>query len=354
MSNIFLKSDLNGIFNEYTESNISLPNVINIVDNNSLKQNVRNTQSSKNKESYDVMSATSSINNFENINNLSNTSTQNQNMFQTGGNGNSMSVTSSDLNQDVSKLISMLTSESTSSHENINNTELSTEKLENQLRNILNKNKSLDGNKKIYGGNNINAQKSINHEDVKQFFVNLKNQGVNVNVKLDNKTMSDFFDNAQLTTTDLKSNLSSTSSNVMFGGKNIGNNESESGTSSNVIFGGTNINNKDYDSVTSSNNMFGGADDSAPPLMNSEDMSSTSSMNMTGGAMSEGFQMHLDFKKFIAEKLNIPNGVKPNIIVKAVKNDVKKEYPNLTNNKEILKKAKEMFLSNINNYKKLI
>ena len=71
---------------------------------------------------------------------------------------------------DIDHLVNMLTEESESS---------STSDLENELKKSMNKSMS--------GGMNIN--------NIKNFFTNLKKDGVNVDIKLDNLSMSEFFDN---------------------------------------------------------------------------------------------------------------------------------------------------------------
>jgi len=112
------------------------------------------------------------------------------NMKQSGGN-NEFSVTSSfmppnmkqsggnekkqvNYNEDISKLIDMLTT----SESNHNDTAM----LENKLQNIL-------SNNTLSGGNSNN----VNVNNIKSFFIDLKKKGVDVNVKLNNKTMSEFF-----------------------------------------------------------------------------------------------------------------------------------------------------------------
>jgi HK97 family phage prohead protease len=153
-----------------------------------------------------TLSATSYENEEEKKDNFSSTSSAFMDVQQKGG---AYSATSSE--KDVNKLISMLTSES--STENLNAaSETSTVSLENQLRDIL---KQEGGGKKKSnkqkGGSNLNA------EEVKKFFMNLKSEGVNVDVKLNNKSMSDFFGMVDATSTDIGAvqEFSSTSENVV-------------------------------------------------------------------------------------------------------------------------------------------
>ena len=95
---------------------------------------------------------------------------------------------SNKINNDVEKLISMLTSESQSeentNHNQLgggksNNSDTSTDMLESRLNKLL----------KQQGGNENN----LNSKDVKNFFLDLESKGLNVDVKINDKTMSDFF-----------------------------------------------------------------------------------------------------------------------------------------------------------------
>ena len=101
---------------------------------------------------------------------------------------------------DVDKLLSMLTTDSSSELQSINNTnETSTETLENQLKQILNKNTTQQG------GACVSCGSHIKNNDIKQFFTELKSQGVKVDVKLNNQSMTEYFNNALQTTTDINS-----------------------------------------------------------------------------------------------------------------------------------------------------
>ena len=227
----------------------------------------------------DDFSNTSSMNNMQlggGNDDFSNTSSmhnmQLKKKIQQGGQTN-QSAKSNELNNDITKLLSMLASESNSEQST------TTSKLEYNIKNkILNNNTQAGGN-------------SSNVDEVKKFFINLKNQGVNVNIKLDDKSLSDFFNLSQNTTTDLNNNLSATSSHIMYGGKK---------------------------------------------------------------EMSEGFKLHLDFKKYIADKLGISNGVKPNKIIKLLKEEVRQKYAKITDKKEIHDKCMKMFNDNIEKYKKML
>ena len=104
-------------------------------------------------------------------------------------------------NMDVDKLLSMLTSDSSSDLQsfNTNTNETSTESLENQLKQILNKNTTQQG------GACVSCGSHIKNNDIKQFFTELKSQGVKVDVKLNNQSMTEYFNNALQTNTDINS-----------------------------------------------------------------------------------------------------------------------------------------------------
>ena len=144
-------------------------------------------------------SETSSIN-VNHGNNYSATSSI-KNGAQLGGNYSATSIASAASTnsvKDINKLLSMLTSESDANEpatqkDALSNT--STQTLENQLRDILKQ----DGGAKKHrqsGGSNVNVA------DIKSFFTTLKSQGVKVDLKLNNKSMSEYF-NENSTTTDL-------------------------------------------------------------------------------------------------------------------------------------------------------
>jgi colicin import membrane protein len=78
----------------------------------------------------------------------------------------------------VEQLVSMLTSESQTSTSELNNSVM---------------------NKSLQGGNN----KPLYINSVKNFFDNLKSQGIKVDIKLNDATFSDFFNNADETSTEL-------------------------------------------------------------------------------------------------------------------------------------------------------
>jgi hypothetical protein len=229
MSNIFLKNDFASIFSSLTESNIQLPKHISIIDNNAKNMTEQNggevtsemsvnrlrellaSETPKRSRAHTrqrggAFSATSSAMNTavqQRGGKYSATSSE-YGVKQQGGSysatssdmntairqcGGSFSATSAvqrggsdSVNQDFSKLVSMLTSESNSATDTV--------VLENELTNLL----------KQSGG----AKTNVN--DIKQFFLDLKSQGVDVNVKLNDKTMTEFFDLSNNTTTEIGNN----------------------------------------------------------------------------------------------------------------------------------------------------
>ena len=210
-------------------------------------------------------------------------------------------------NLEINKLISMLTTESKGL------SETNTETLETQLRDILNQNGGTKKYKQKAGG-------KTNIEDIKHFFTDLKSQGVNVNVKLNDKTLSEFFNLAQNTTTEIESQKI----NKMIGGK-----KSSKKSSKKVK--------KSSKKVKKSSNKL--------------------SKKEGGAGTNPGFQAFLDFKKHVATKLKISNGPTPAKIAGSINSEMKKKYSELSA-VEIAKKNTEYFDKNIdkvkNNFKELI
>ncbi len=156
MSNVFLKNDLNGILDTITESNMSLPTRINIVD--IANKSSKSSKSTKlDKTNYSVTSS----------------AVVNQN-----GGGYSATSTNSNSIRDVNKLISMLTSESSTN--SMSETSTSTVTLEN---------KNKQRNKYSFSGGGHN---DISVNDVKTFFKNFKVNNKNVNVKINDQNISEF------------------------------------------------------------------------------------------------------------------------------------------------------------------
>jgi hypothetical protein len=205
MSNNFFKNELGTIFNNMTETEMSLPKWITVVDKANNQDNATSSAFVQQGGNFSATSANSS-NAQDNATssafvqqggNFSATSANSSNaqdnatssaFVQQGGNFSATSANSSNA-QDINKLMSMLTSDTILSDNALSQT--STESLEVQLRTILNQ----DGgskNKKISKQNGGNGNgNDININDIKSFFMNLKAGGVDV--KLDNQTMSEFF-----------------------------------------------------------------------------------------------------------------------------------------------------------------
>lgn len=178
MAKLFLNQNISSVLSSADDTeNFQLPKYINIVDNS-------NKHFQRGGSSKDNFSITSS-----------------EFMGQTGGNGSitsedlalttttislrggaagALSVTSaagSDMNQ-VDKLVSMLTSES----DGLSQT--NTEDLENQLKNVLSK-KSVEPSQ--------NGGASLNAKQVRDFFSTLSRQGVDVDVRLNSQSLSNYF-----------------------------------------------------------------------------------------------------------------------------------------------------------------
>ena len=200
-----------------------------------------------------------------------------------------------DTNLEINKLISMLTTDS-----NIVS-ETNTETLEDQLREIINQNGGTKKYKQKAGGKS-------NIEDIKNFFTDLKSQGVNVNVTLNDKTLSEFFNLAQNTTTEIEPYKI----NKMIGGKKSSKKSSKK--------------------VKKSSKKV------------------KKSSNIGGAGTNPGFQAFLDFKKHVATKLKISNGPTPAKIAGSINSEMKKKYSELSA-VEIAKKNTEYFDKNIDKVK---
>jgi len=329
MSNIFLKNDLNGIFDTVTESNISLPQWVTIVD----KANETNDKTNNN-----VASATSSA--------------------FTGQLGGAYSATSANSTRDVNKLISMLTSESSSSNFK-GLSETSTASLEDQLREILNQ----DGGAKKYKTSK-KSQKggadSYDIEGVKKFFANLKNSGVNVDVKLNDKSLSEFFAqpiaaqpivqaNSQLidgTTTDVSS---ATSNNNM---TNVNNVELSATSDDNVLVGGAKAKKSSGKSKKSAKKGSKKSSKKGSKKSSKKSSKKGSKKGMDGG-VNPGFQAFLDLKKFVAEKLGVSNGPIAAKVAGAVQKDMKEKHPDM-DAVSLAAEGRKHFEKNMDHYKQMI
>jgi hypothetical protein len=299
MSNIFLKNELNSIFDSLTESNVSLPNWITVVEK-------------ANKTDDKTSSAP----------------------VQQGGSFSATSANSSTA-QDVNKLISMLTSESSTSANTLSQT--STETLEEQLRSILNQ----DGgakkkkSKKQKGGNDVKAD-DVKVDDIKKFFMNLKSQGVNVDVKLNNQTMTEFFGLAQNTTTDMPKLTEDSATSTINIQDIIGSDKQSGGAKK-----------KKGSKKSSKKSSKKGSKKS------SKKSSKKGSKKSMDGGVNPGFQAFLDLKKHVAEKLGISNGPAAAKVAGAVQKDMKEKHPEL-DAVNIAKEGMKHFDSNMNHYKQML
>jgi hypothetical protein len=378
MSNIFLKNELNGIFDTVTESNVSLPQWVTIVDkaNNtdtskkSEKVSKTNRIASSNSESVgqiggSLNSATSSefvgqLGGIQSATSVQSekiaSATSSEFVGQLGGIqsatsvpsekiasatssefvgqlGGAYSATSTHSTRDVNKLISMLTSES--SNTNFKGlSETSTASLEEQLREILNQDGGAKMHKKTKKSQKGGANE-YNVESVKQFFTNLKNSGVNVDVKLNNKTLSEFFAEPgnpiqaiDATTTEL---ISETSDNNM-----------------------TNINNLNLSATSVDEGQVGGAGKvKKSSKKGSKKSSKKGSKKALEGGVNAGFQAFLDLKKYIAQKLGVSNGPIAAKVAGAVQKDMKEKYPEM-DAVSIAAEGRKHFDKNTEHYKQML
>lgn len=282
MSDIFLKNELTSIFDTtVTESNVSFPKLIKVIDKANKTDNYTSSVMVQQGGNFSATSANSSV------------------MIQQGGNFSATSANSS-TTQNINKLISMLTSESEKSTE--------TENLEQQLYSILNQN---DNKPTKQNGGNLN---NVDVDDIKKFFINLKSQGVKVDIKLNNQNMSDFFGLAQTTTTEIPKPA-----------------EPDEPTSSTV----------DIAAILGDTKQMGGAK-----------KKKSSNKTMDGG-VNAGFQAFLNLKKYIAEKLGISNGKDAAKVAGAVQKDMKEKHPGM-DAVNIAKEGMKHFNANMNHYKQMI
>jgi hypothetical protein len=270
---------------------------------------------------------------------------------QMGGNNKNTekSIKHNDNNLNINKLLSMLTSTTSNNSENIETiynktltggndsmTSIDTQLLEDKLMNLLEKNSNnLDTNKLDNSYNNLftpqnGGNNNISILDVKSFFKDLKSKGINVDVKLNNQTFSEFFDMAA-TTTDINNTVSAVNKKQM-GGKQM--DTIMSATSTENI-----LNNKiistytdDINSVTSTAHI-------------------DTILQQGGKGPNPGFEAFLALKKHIAKKLNMPNGPAAGKIAGAVQRDAKSKFPN-HDSLEISTEAIKMFDKNMETYQK--
>ena len=327
MSNIFLKNDLDGIFNSTTESNISLPKWVTIIDQAN--------------QTNQINSETSSVS------------------VQMGGKYSATSAVSS--TKDVNKLISMLTSDS-SSQKLKAGSETSTVSLENQLREILEKEgggkkKKSNSKSKQTGGNG-----NMSVDDVKNFFVTLKSQGVNVDVKLNNKTMSEFFGGAENTTTEIpfQAKLISSETSSFMPQNNLGSETSSivpqnnSGSETSSIVPQNNLGSETSSIVPT---LIGGAKKGKKASKKSSKKSSKKGSkkesNKMDGGVNPGFQAFLDLKKHVAQKLGISNGPQAAKVAGAVQREMKEKHPDLDSVK-IAEEGRKHFDKNVDHFKQML
>jgi hypothetical protein len=288
---------------------------------------------------------------------------------------------------------------------------VNTQFLENKLLNLISDKKPLSGGDK----NSLSSSnKNINVGDVKKFFVDLKSKGVNVDVKLNDKTFSEYFD-MRATTTDINSvKFSPTSTENMLNGKLMTPTYKKS--SKNNVFSATSDMQPSENNVLSAtsemqggntlfsatsemqggnglfsatsemqggNGLFSATSEmqggngllSAKPGVQPHDiflsatsemqggnglLSPTSSMDslhpsMTGGkrGSNPGFLAHIKLTQYIAKKLGIKGGPDAMKISSVVKQDAKDKFPSL-DSVAVAKKAEEIFDKNIEHYKKLL
>ena len=322
MSNFFVKNEL---FDSVTESSINLPNTIKIIDNNNQNGGdgcdtfLNNQQKGGNNYNYSV---TSSISRSQLNNNYSETSS-----IQKGGNNYNYSATSSVLmskmndinysvtsslnnkqnggainkqnggenniqsNGDINKLLSMLTSESDDSEST------STISLENKLVNMLESPRQSGGENKI------------NSNDLKKYFYDLKSNGVKVDIKLNDKSLSEFLNLAQNTTTEINKN-------------EMINKLMDSHTSE---FMPINQNENNINTTTSSSNFL--MDGGSKKNKHANDDEEEVEFNLLGGKSkrtpSEAFLAFGKLKNHVADKLKIPRSKIAMQIASAVLKDIK-------------------------------
>ncbi len=321
MSNIFLKNELSGIFDTVTESNVSLPQWVTIVDK---ANNTKNAAGSATSSAF------------------------------AGQLGGAYSVTSANSTRDVNKLISMLTSESSSSNFK-GLSETSTASLEEQLREILNQD---GGAKKKKGKKSQKGGADCDVDGVKKFFETLKNSGVNVDVKLNDKTLSEFFAQPEVpaqpaqtaqpmddTTTDIPMVVDSTTSEGVAGPITEPIKEENANQQ-----GGAKKSKKGSKKGSKKSAKKGSKKASKK---GSKKASKKGSKKDLDGGVNPGFQAFLDLKKYIAEKLGISNGPGAAKVAGAVQKDMKDKHPGM-DAVSLAAEGRKHFDKNMDHYKQMI
>jgi hypothetical protein len=170
MSGIFLKSEFKDLFNNNENSETAtvsrvLNKYVKVDNENYIASTTVNEDGNMSLRGNDL-SATSPMDAHNDANNFSATSSM---LAPTVGGSSFMS---GGANEDVDSLVGMLTSES----------DTQTEQLETKLKGLLN--------------NNVGGSSKVDDlSNVKHFFQKLKNDGVKVDLKLDDLTLSEFFSN---------------------------------------------------------------------------------------------------------------------------------------------------------------
>ena len=174
MSGIFLKSEFKDLFNNNENSETAtisrvLNKYVKVEDNeNYIASTTVNDEGNMSLRGNDL-SATSPMDAHNDANNFSATSSM---MAPKVGGSSFMS---GGANEDVDSLVGMLTSES----------DTQTEQLETKLKGLL--------NNKVGGSSKVDDLSNVKH-----FFQKLKNDGVKVDLKLDDLTLSEFFSNSRV------------------------------------------------------------------------------------------------------------------------------------------------------------
>jgi hypothetical protein len=219
------------------------------------------------------------------------------------------SPTSSNINDDIHKLVAMLTSESSSDNiEKVTNQKSSTRLTNKPANKSSNKlfNKSSKG-----GMNNINH---LNVNDVKNFFSNLKSHGIDVKVSLNDKTMSEFFTQSDNTT-----NVNTTNVNY------------------------------ELESIPSENNSIFSINQEQEGGAKKE---KKEKKEKKPRKINEYFKLALMIRKIIAGKLNIKNGIEVSSMAYSIIKSIKKEDEKIDDASKYIKKATEYIEKNIKDIEK--
>ena len=290
------------------------------------------------------------------------------------GGGDNVSTTT-----DINQLISMLTSENNT----LSNT--NTAQLENQLRSMLKNQKAgsletdevdklnsihkeldqkivrktkklekrLDSNYREH----YSMKKDI--QDLKKIINDLRTKGLSVNVKLNDEPLSEYA--KQVTETELSlSSVNPHSPRRPVSPRSVRRPVSplRQNNSVSALLPSETSSSSPHPRPTTVRNVLqpvqvqaqaGGARKSSKK----SSKKTSKKLSLDGGAVRPEFQAFLDLKKFIATKLDQPNGVKMAKIASAVKNDTKSKHPDL-NTVELCKEAMKHFSENKEKYAKMV